>query len=113
MSPIEGPNRTGWRLLVLATAFVASAALVMSPILFLRGSDAFHRLQRTNLGVCALRRDLTVRVKAGEDFLRQHPHGVAGISAETIRNGIDGQRRTINALSVLRCSVEQSTSAHR
>lgn len=58
----------------------------------------------STVALCALRHDLEDRVKSGEQFLKSHPLGVAGIPAATIRTGIDGQRRTIKALAGLDCS---------
>lgn len=67
-------------------------------------SDKTERLSaRTNAALCALRQDLKDRVHNSEEFLAQHPRGIPGIPAGTIRNSLEGQRRTINALAVLRC----------
>lgn len=54
--------------------------------------------------LCALRHDLEARVKSSTDLLATHPEGLAGIPAATIRTTIDGQRRTILALSGLACA---------
>jgi hypothetical protein len=53
--------------------------------------------------LCTLRADLEQRVASSEGFLREHPEGVAGIPARTIRESIANQRRTIAALSGLNC----------
>lgn len=67
-------------------------------------------LHRTNgqatsntVALCALRRDLEVRVDAGEKFIEAHPNGVAGITVNDIKLTTDGQKRTIKALSGLEC----------
>jgi hypothetical protein len=62
---------------------------------------------RSTAALCSLRRDLEVRVAAGDQFLRDHPHGIPGIPAGTLRTSTDGQRRTINALSNLKCPPSQ------
>lgn len=53
--------------------------------------------------LCALRRDLEKRVDSSRQFLREHPHGIPGISAKTIRDGLSNQQRTIRALRGLSC----------
>jgi hypothetical protein len=58
---------------------------------------------RTAGSLCELRHDLERRVASSEAFLRDHPRGIPGIPAATLRTSVDGQRRTIRALSDLRC----------
>lgn len=53
--------------------------------------------------LCALRGDLEDRVRQTDKFLRKHPEGFAGIPAATLRTNANGQRRTIHALSNLKC----------
>jgi hypothetical protein len=57
----------------------------------------------SNHALCALRHDLEDRVANGERFLRKNPRGIPGIPARTLRQSIGGQRRTIRALSDLKC----------
>ena len=57
----------------------------------------------TNRALCTLRGDLERRVKSSRDFLHEHPNGILGIPATTLRTSIDNQQRTINALQDLRC----------
>lgn len=84
MSPVVGPNRSGWRLLVLATALVASVSLVMSPILYLRTTDAFHQLRENRLELC---RDANERHDRTIDTLdREIRRLPAGQRAEANRN---------------------------
>jgi hypothetical protein len=67
-----------------------------------------HDLQReemrTNRALCTLRGDLADRVRASEDFLINHPAGIPGVPAATIRSNLNGQRRTVAALSNLHCA---------
>jgi hypothetical protein len=62
-----------------------------------------HEAGVTRDALCALRGDLERRVASSERFLVEHPVGVPGIPASTIREGIINQRRTINALAGLSC----------
>jgi hypothetical protein len=61
--------------------------------------DASHSRQ----ALCTLRGDLEQRVQSSRDFLRDHPKGIPGIPIATIKQGIDNQQRTIDALSSLSC----------
>jgi hypothetical protein len=66
--------------------------------------DDIQRLgERTNDALCALRGDLQERVRSGEQFLATHPRGIPGVPVTTLRTSIAGQRRTIVALSSLKC----------
>jgi predicted PurR-regulated permease PerM len=80
-------------LLVAGCVVVAAVAI----------SNTNELADRTNGSLCALRHDLEQRVAGGEQFLREHPEGIPGIPAKTLQTSIDGQRRTIRALSNLKC----------
>lgn len=58
---------------------------------------------RNRTALCGLRHDLEQRVAGGERFLREHPNGIPGIPAGTLRTSINGQVRTIMVLGVLDC----------
>lgn len=68
-----------------------------------------HALQReearTSTALCTLRADLKQRVKSSEKFLADHPHGIPGITAGTIRASLNGQQRTVKALAGLQCGT--------
>lgn len=53
--------------------------------------------------LCALRHDLKQRADSSAAFLVEHPNGVPDIPAKIIQDGIDNQRRTIKALSIISC----------
>lgn len=63
--------------------------------------DANQRADTSAL--CTLRSDLQSRVTSGATFLRQHPKGIAGIPAATLRASINSQQRTIHALASIVC----------
>lgn len=67
---------------------------------------SFNQARQSKDSLCALRADLERRVKSSEQFLVEHPRGIPGISAKTIRDGIDNQLRTIRALQGLSCPTE-------
>jgi hypothetical protein len=58
----------------------------------------------TNAALCALQKDLQVRVTTAEDFLEKFPHGIPGITAATLRASIHNQQSTLDALSILDCT---------
>jgi hypothetical protein len=62
--------------------------------------------EEAHVALCALRVDLERRVQASQDFLREHPEGIPGIPTATIKQGIDNQKKTIDALGFLECEVE-------
>lgn len=57
--------------------------------------------------ICALKGDLSTRIDQGRDFLKAHPKGFAGITAVTIKQSVDNQQRTLDALHVVRCSADE------
>jgi hypothetical protein len=57
----------------------------------------------TTTALCALRGDLERRVARGQTFLQEHPRGIPGFRPAFIRSTLDGQARTIVALSVVKC----------
>lgn len=74
-------------------------------LVLLGGTNAYtyRNSARTTHALCALRHDLEIRVSSGEAFLKDHPHGIPGISAKQIKDGLRNQKRTIEALSGLSC----------
>lgn len=65
--------------------------------------DARTDRSHNTRALCALRHDLEKRVADTKKFLVTHPAGFAGIPAATLRNTLNGQERTITALSVVVC----------
>lgn len=61
------------------------------------------KAERANVALCALRADLKTRIASSEKFLADHPNGFAGIPAAQIQTSLDGQQRTVIALSILKC----------
>jgi hypothetical protein len=59
--------------------------------------------QQTRSALCVLRSDLERRVVSSQEFLREHPRGIPGISAKAIRDAAANQQRTIDALSSIDC----------
>lgn len=53
--------------------------------------------------LCALRADVEERVSVSEDFLREHPAGIPGVPVSSIRVSLEGQQRTVLALTSLSC----------
>jgi hypothetical protein len=96
------------RLLVVATLvlYLALAAVVFWA--YHDSTSKRHDLQQvavqTNTALCTLRGDLKQRVRSSEKFLAEHPNGIPGISAATIRSSLSGQKRTVASLAGLQCT---------
>ena len=72
----------------------------------LLGAGGYLTAQSANSNrqsLCALRLDLEDRVERSEAFLKRNPEGIPGIDARIIKDGVNGQKRTIHALSTLDC----------
>jgi hypothetical protein len=97
----------GLRRLTYATAVLFVALAALGVYAWRDAVTKRHDLQReearTTAALCTLRGDLEQRVRSSEEFLAKNPRGIPGISASTIRSSLDGQRRTVEALSGLDC----------
>ena len=62
-----------------------------------------NQSDKQNAALCTFRADLQSRVTQTEKFLLDHPEGFAGIPVAQLRQSLDGQKRTITALSSLEC----------
>jgi hypothetical protein len=91
---------------------IAVAAFALSVFLFVAVSvgGIYLLTHKTNEGsethaaICALTADLESRTADSRLFLREHPHGIPGLaSAAQIRESVENQERTIDALSVVSC----------
>jgi hypothetical protein len=84
-------------------AILTAATVVLYLAVAIVGAVSFHSTRVNTDALCALRGDLKNRVAASQRFLVDHPAGVAGIPAKTIRDGIKNQQRTIAALKNISC----------
>lgn len=85
---------------VVLFCVLVAVSLVVAAVALNRTNEL---TRQTNASLCALRHDLEERVRGGEAFLLDHPHGIPGIPARTLRVSLSGQRRTIRALGNLSC----------
>jgi hypothetical protein len=94
--------------LMVATVILYLALVALGVVAWRDSAHKRHDLQvvatQTNTALCTLRHDLADRVRASEDFLINHPAGIPGVPAATIRTNLNGQRRTVAALSNLHCA---------
>lgn len=94
----------GWQARVDSRYRIVVALSTVAVVLALGTAGLAWSSARGNQdALCALRHDLQDRVAVSERFLAEHPEGALGLSAKTIRTSLDGQRRTIRALSELSC----------
>lgn len=67
---------------------------------------------RNKDALCAIRHDSERRVELGEEFLKEHPNGIPGISIDSLRRSTSNAKQTVQSLSSLNCSpVEDTPSA--
>jgi hypothetical protein len=96
-------------------AIIRNWAIVLFAALIIMGSFGFwDALQRRNdlqhvadqtIGaLCTFRADLSARYKDGIVFLEEHPDGIPGIPAAVIRQSVQNQHDTLDALSGLPCT---------
>jgi hypothetical protein len=86
--------------LALANTLIAVAAVAFC-FAILRRTDGTARNNQAAL--CALRADVERRYQSGTAFLANHPKGIQGIPAATLRITLQGQARTIKSLAGLKC----------
>jgi hypothetical protein len=82
---------------LLVATVVLYVAVIVIAVLALRQATGDHAV------LCAFKGGLKNQVAASSDFLKKHPRGVGGISAEDIRSGMNRQQHTIDSLSNLKC----------
>lgn len=94
------------RYLYPLVALMVSVALLAgsSAYFFVANNERAAEGRQAHDAICALRADLVNRVAAGRAFLAEHPQGIPGIPAATLQTSIDGQVKTIAALSEVDCN---------
>lgn len=55
-------------------------------------------------GLCAIRHDSERRVALGDQFLKENPNGIPGISVDSLRRSVNNAKETVASLSSLNCS---------
>lgn len=88
-------RQQAYAIVALAVAIVAGGAYFYVSL--------SHETSRTRSALCTFRGDLEQRVNSSQDFLDEHPGGILGIPAASIRTTIANQRATIASLAGLRC----------
>jgi hypothetical protein len=83
--------------------FGAVAALSVS----LFGVSSLYLVARNNRdSLCSLKADIQLRFVTGKQFLKDHPNGIPGITAETLRQSVRNQKATLDSLSGLDCQSD-------
>lgn len=109
---VETLQRT-LRLLVVATVLLYVVLIAALALVYRDAATKRRELaavtESTTSALCTLRADLQRRVTQGDAFLLEHPHGIPGVPVETFRTSLEGQRRTVHALSTLKCPAPELT----
>jgi hypothetical protein len=88
----------GYRVVIAVALLLAASSVFLSALLFTRLADTTARTNNA---------DVQRRAHDGEAFLRDHPQGIPGIPVGTLRQSVNGQQRTVRALSALDCTLRQ------
>lgn len=83
-------------LVVLGAAIVLVGTIFGVLKVYELSSGAHH-------AICALRAERVRGIQDGKRFLREHPHGIPGISASDIQQSIDAQKQTVRAFRFADC----------
>lgn len=98
-----------------ARAFAIAVTIVLVALVVFVWQDSSNKraelariASSTNHALCTLRGDLARRVQDSRTFLKEHPEGIPGIPAAAIKQGIDNQQQTIDALASLDCRTSET-----
>jgi hypothetical protein len=86
--------------LAAATAFLYLAGGSLGVFLYLTERKAQHN---TAMALCTFRNDVAARVQVSEQFLKDHPKGLDGITPALIKTSLKSQRATLKSLKGLDC----------
>jgi len=89
-------------LIAFALCFFSTAGTLL--YVFRQGDE-----NRTSL--CALRLEAENRVAQGEQFLKDNPQGIPGITPQMIQRSLETSRTTISALSNLNCEYQANKTS--
>lgn len=64
----------------------------------------YKTTQDNKEALCAYRGDLETRIASGEQFLKENPNGIAGISPTLLKTNLANQKRVVQAFSGVNCS---------
>lgn len=67
--------------------------------------------QASKDGLCAIRQDSERRVTLGEQFLKNNPNGIPGISIDSLRRSVANAKETVESLSSLNCPPAKKSKA--
>lgn len=110
-SKVKDLLQTALKRLTIATVALFLALAAVFGYAFIQANHARAELEvvarTTASALCSLRADLERRVQTSKDFLEENPDGIPGLPAEVIKEGIENQQRTIEALAILHCPPER------
>jgi hypothetical protein len=101
------PLEVAFKRLTRATVALYLVLAVLGAYAYINASHQRNEVARvaleTNNALCTLRGDLAQRIASARRFLGNNPEGIPGLPAKSIRESIQNQERTIDALSNLDC----------
>ena len=104
---ISGELNRGLRVLTVATVVLYLVLATIGVVGYLDGAHRRAEIAKvaleTHSALCVFVDDLERRVETSEQFLKDNPDGIPGISNETIQTSINNQLLTIDSLRGLGC----------
>jgi uncharacterized protein HemX len=88
--------RRGLRVLMALTAVLYVVMLGVA-------GYTFRQSQRNTKALCTIRANAADRVEQTEQFLRDHPNGLNGITVLDLRRSIQTYQNTVRALNDVKC----------
>ena len=87
---------------------MTDAAVILGVFLVIVGviaglTKVYETADNAHKAICALRADRVKGVQEGREFLRNHPHGIPGITAADIERSISQQLETVRAFRFADC----------
>jgi hypothetical protein len=98
----ERANKTAERIqrslkiLIITTVLTFIALLAM-------GVYVYKIAQDNTRALCAVKQEAEKRVVETNNFLKEHPEGIAGISPAVLKRGADNAQSTVDALQNVTC----------
>lgn len=83
--------------------YIAIATVILYIVVIGVAFKTYSDSAEVHDSLCTFRADLQQRVETTEGYLEEHPEGIAGVPAATLKTSISNQKQTILALNTLNC----------
>lgn len=83
----------------ILVAFVILGLCTFATVLYIS-----HVSAETHKGLCAIKGESQRRAKLGDDFLKDNPGGIPGISIDSLKRSTHNAKQTVSALEDVSCT---------